>query len=166
MAWGWLCVSIFKKQSSHRRGSCISNLALHQEALWNESREYVISEWSIIIAWFMNKVCPKEILVKRDGCHCDDFIIIRKSCAVACWVDSLFRPPSTIKVFNATKGLMMTPMLLPIEFHSVIQIKFSHNHDDVIKWKHFPHYWPFVRWIPLTKASDAELWCFLWSAPE
>ena len=22
------------------------------------------------------------------------------------------------------------------------------------------------RWIPLTKASDAELWCFLWSAPE
>ena len=22
------------------------------------------------------------------------------------------------------------------------------------------------RWIPLTKASDAEVWCFLWSAPE
>ena len=22
------------------------------------------------------------------------------------------------------------------------------------------------RWIPLTKASHAELWCFLWSAPE
>ena len=45
-------------------------------------------------------------------------------------------------------------------------------HDDVIKWKHFPRYWPFVRgihrsrWIPRTKASDAELWCFLWSAPE
>ena len=46
------------------------------------------------------------------------------------------------------------------------------GHDDVIKWKHFPHYWPFVRWIhwsPVnshTKASDAELWCFLWSASE
>ena len=45
------------------------------------------------------------------------------------------------------------------------------NHDDVIKWKHFPRYWPFVRgihrsrWIPRTKASDAELWCFLWSTP-
>ena len=43
-------------------------------------------------------------------------------------------------------------------------------HDDVIKWNHFPRYWPFVRgihrsrWIPHTKASDAELWCFLWSA--
>ena len=22
------------------------------------------------------------------------------------------------------------------------------------------------RWIPLTKASDVELWCFLWSAPK
>ena len=43
-------------------------------------------------------------------------------------------------------------------------------HDDVIKWKHFLSYWPFVRgitghrWIPHKKASDAELWCFLWSA--
>ena len=43
-------------------------------------------------------------------------------------------------------------------------------HDDVIKWKHFPRYWLTVReidrWIPLTMASHAELWCFLWSAPE
>ena len=31
-------------------------------------------------------------------------------------------------------------------------------HDDVIKWKHFPRYLPFVRRILLTKASDAELW--------
>ena len=40
-------------------------------------------------------------------------------------------------------------------------------HDDVIKWKHFPRYWSLCeeftghRWIPLTKAIDAELWCFL-----
>ena len=43
-------------------------------------------------------------------------------------------------------------------------------------WRHqmetFPRNWPFVReihrsrWIPHTKASDAELWCLLWSAPE
>ena len=37
-------------------------------------------------------------------------------------------------------------------------------HDDVIQWKHFPCYWPFVRGIhrsPVNsprKASDAELW--------
>ena len=48
------------------------------------------------------------------------------------------------------------------------------NHDDVIKWKHFPIYWPLCAGnppftggeFPRTKASDAELWCFLWSAPE
>ena len=40
-------------------------------------------------------------------------------------------------------------------------------HDDVIKWKHFSRYWPLCgeftghRWIPSTKANDAELWCFL-----
>ena len=45
-------------------------------------------------------------------------------------------------------------------------------HDDVINWKHFPRYWPFVRGIhrsPVNsphKASDAELWCLLWLAPE
>ena len=42
-------------------------------------------------------------------------------------------------------------------------------YHDVIKWRHFPRHLPFVRGIhriPLTKASDKELWCFLWSAPE
>ena len=34
-------------------------------------------------------------------------------------------------------------------------IAFSHENHCTGHW-----------WIPLTKASDAELWCFLWSAPE
>ena len=46
------------------------------------------------------------------------------------------------------------------------------HHDDALKWKHFRVTGPLCgeftghRWIPFTKASDAELWCFLWSAPE
>ena len=47
------------------------------------------------------------------------------------------------------------------------------SHEDVIKWQHFfrvpgPLRGEFTghRWISLTKASDAELWCFLWCAPE
>ena len=45
-------------------------------------------------------------------------------------------------------------------------------HDDVIKWKHFPRYWSFVRGIhrwPVNsphKGQCAGLWCFLWSPPE
>ena len=45
----------------------------------------------------------------------------------------------------------------------VIAWRLTIVHDEVIKWKHFSRYWPFVRWIPHTKASDAEFWCFLWS---
>ena len=41
------------------------------------------------------------------------------------------------------------------------------DHNDLIKWKHFPRYWPLVRGIiRQTKTSVAELWCFLWSSPE
>ena len=38
----------------------------------------------------------------------------------------------------------------------------AYRHDDVMKWKYFRCDCA----IPLTKASDTELWCFLWSAPE
>ena len=47
-----------------------------------------------------------------------------------------------------------------------------YHYDGVIKWKKIPRYWLFVRGIhqppglPLTKASDAELWCFFGSEPE
>ena len=42
-------------------------------------------------------------------------------------------------------------------------------HDDVIKWKHFPHYWPFVQgihWSLVNSPYKGQLWCFLWSALE
>ena len=66
-------------------------------------------------------------------------------------------------------------------FHggTLIYIYISCFHDDVIKWRHIPHHWLLCgeftgdcaeftahRWIPLMQTSDAELWCFLWSAPE
>ena len=35
-----------------------------------------------------------------------------------------------------------------------------------IEYDHFPRYWPFVRGTPLTKASDAGIWCFLYSVSE
>ena len=44
------------------------------------------------------------------------------------------------------------------------------SHDDVIIifriTGHLCGEFTGHRWIPRTKASDAELWCFLWSAPE
>ena len=48
----------------------------------------------------------------------------------------------------------------------------TRKHDDIIIWKHFPRYWTFVRGIHRSpvdsphKASVAEHWWLLWSAPE
>ena len=34
--------------------------------------------------------------------------------------------------------------------------RFSNRHDDVIKWKHFPRYWPFVRGIHRSPVNSAH----------
>ena len=70
------------------------------------------------------------------------------------------------------KPLSSSDMTCHFQWCLIYTDRTSIPHDDVIKWKHFPRNWPFVRgihrsrWIPRTKASDAELWCFLWSASE
>ena len=52
-----------------------------------------------------------------------------------------------------------------------VPLPMSQWHDDVTKWNIFRVTGPLCgeftghRWIPLTKARDTELWCFLWSAP-
>ena len=33
-------------------------------------------------------------------------------------------------------------------------VKIWARHDDVIKWKHFPRYWPFVRGIPRSPVNS------------
>ena len=41
------------------------------------------------------------------------------------------------------------------------------NHDDVIKWKHFPRYWPFVRGIhrsPVNSSHKGQ-WRGAWTFP-
>ena len=49
-------------------------------------------------------------------------------------------------ISNKTMGFITYPFLVLAPM-SVIVILYSHIHDDVIKWKHFPRYWPFVREI-------------------
>ena len=57
--------------------------------------------------------------------------------------------------------IVMNPMSIP---HDVSYTRASNDHDDVIKWKHFPRNWPFVRGIhrsrgfphtkPVTRSFD------------
>ena len=69
--------------------------------------------------------------------------------------------------FCLSLSLSLITSIVTTYWQSVVNV-----HDDVIKWKHFPRNWPYVRgihrsrWIPHTKAIDAEFWCFLWSASE
>ena len=57
-------------------------------------------------------------------------------------------------------------------FYIYVFQQFALTHYDVIKGKHFRvtghlcREFTGDRWIACTQASDAELWLFLWSAPE
>ena len=53
--------------------------------------------------------------------------------------------------------------LLPIDLATSPQLVgwrlgcvFSHTHDDVIKWKYFPRYWPFVRGIHRSPVNSRQ----------
>ena len=73
----------------------------------------------------------------------------------------------TNRVTEPHRAKVPIPILGPYHYHHIYTCK-SSKHDDVIKCKHCPRYWPFVwgihrsLWIPHTKASDAELWCFFY----
>ena len=41
----------------------------------------------------------------------------------------------------------LSALLVLCEGNRPVTVDPTQNHDDVIKWKHFPRYWPFVRWI-------------------
>ena len=52
-----------------------------------------------------------------------------------------------------------SPIMYTIPRCSSVYIRAILFHDDIIKWKHFPRYWPFVRGIhrsptPVTRSFD------------
>ena len=50
--------------------------------------------------------------------------------------------------------------MLCIQHQAITWSNFYH-HDDVIKWKHFPRYWPFVlgiHWSPVNSPHNGQ-WC-------
>ena len=75
-----------------------------------------------------------------------------------------FQIPANSHDFKIERGPYIPSVTNVVEYILLL-------HDGVIRWKHFLRYCPLWgestahRWIPITKASDAEL-CFLWSTPE
>ena len=58
---------------------------------------------------------------------------------------------------------MTTIMVKTTDWHAFMMTSSNGNISRVIG--HFCEEFTSHRWIPSTKANDAELWCFLWSAP-
>ena len=51
-----------------------------------------------------------------------------------------------------TKSSPQLPLCTYISF--TLSVSYIHPaHDDVIKWKHFPRYWPFMQGIPRSTAN-------------
>ena len=52
------------------------------------------------------------------------------------------------------------PTIVPQQAATIV-VKNYADHNDVIKWKHFPHYWPFVwgiHWSPVNSPHKGQ-WC-------
>ena len=78
--------------------------------------------------------------------------------------------PSHFSVFvNADPGLSILEEIL---WWNVSSPKEIIGHDDVIKYKYFLRYWPFVQGIHQSLVNSPHngqwhwAWCFLWSEPE
>ena len=57
----------------------------------------------------------------------------------------------------------MDQLYIKMFWYNVLQFNYSTSvfmlHDDDIKWKHFPHYWPFVHgihWSPINSPHKGE----------
>ena len=61
---------------------------------------------------------------------------------------------------------------LSMESNYILRVLRDVNYDDVIKWKHFPRYWSFVRGIHVSRANSPHKgqWhgalMYFWCTPE
>ena len=109
-----------------------------------------------------------ELLIHTDACsHLSPFVMWHSASFEGMKPEQRW-PKVAEEIFSWNFFIKTTCILIKVS------LMFPHggSHDYVIKWKHFLRDWPFVRgihrsqWIPQTKASDVEPWCFLWSASE
>ena len=94
---------------------------------------------------------------------CTVFFLAHIHCRILAFLANVFCCKTTL---NKSYLILLYFLLLNL----VLSYLVHPTNDDVIKWKHFPRYWPFVwgtHWSPVNSPhKDAELWCFLWFAPE
>ena len=142
-------------------------------------RWYIISYWNLWLDFYLQR--DWQTVPWHASTKADDHVRWTRAWVSGSWrnskpgADDWFEPwklsVENFNQWNYFSRIMGMYVFNGMFLYDIIMQDFT-NHDDVIKWKHFPRNWPFVRgihrsrWIPHTKASDAELWCFLWSSSE
>ena len=128
--------------------SCHPPTRVHQWKLWSIAT-YSITGWH----------------------RADNIGIEPMSVQFCCFVPSLVTHTLlVIRSINSISLVLLTRYSISTLYKQTMRWTYSSvaalSHDDVINWKYFPHYRRFVRettghrWIPLTKACDADLWRF------
>ena len=106
---------------------------------WNSAHSWVLSKFSCIIFMIsLSLINQNYSIAKKNPANLKDF------CATDC---GILTPDG---VMHLCQNHMMT----------------SSDGNIFRVTGHLCGEFTGDRWIPSTKASDAELWCFLWSAPE
>ena len=142
---------------------------VHSQHKWPVTRKMFPFD-DVILRWcFFLIMQLLHFQIIFEGCE-----LIRFECSSMVnhnWFNSLAPGKRCSNFKSVLFNRIMLIIMLHVSIYSVIFMLRLYCHDDVIKLKHFPRHWPFVRGIhrrviPQTKARDAELWCFLWSTLE
>ena len=116
----------------------------------------------------LSTVADLQVIVNVDSCEEVIFVIIIWSWWYSCIC------PQGKTIIKETDGLYYkhTCQRAPLLTSSTYIGNWQANSDDerlLTWWRHqmkYFRYWPFLVTGGFTKDSDAELWCFLWSAPD
>ena len=114
----------------------------------------------------INKQAIKRVLIMNTKCHGSAHVIIGKLCCEAV----ILKPMMILYFRNETFYSWLSHIASVVE-HTLYKKSITFTSWCRLQLEAFPRYWPFVRestghwWNPLTKANDAGIWCFLWSAP-
>ena len=104
--------------------------------------------WYIIASGVGRDQCTQEkvnMLRGRSSKKCNSITEIFPGCNFYLWlfqVSCIFRNNMVLKKICLRK-YYICHFLLDVNFDEYTH----HPHDDAIKWKYFPRYWPFVRGI-------------------
>ena len=107
--------------------------------------------------WFNNRMCTARVSTGQGSCQVNVLCQrnLKRNC---CHFDEIFVSKFWGNVRNvsliAVHSSVFQCFINTLSICGTILHQNSVVHDGVIKWKHFPRYWPFVRGINLSPANS------------